>query len=180
MDADERDIFQFLKTWGGKFVGATEIARRAGNKTRFYKEPDWAKPALIVLGLWGAGGATIIYLAGLQDIPAQLYEAASIDGANTLQKTWRITLPLLTPSILFNVVMGLIGTFQYFTQAYVAGTFGGPLNSLLFYNLYLYQNAFGYYRMGYASALAWFLLVLVLGITLAIFRTTGRWVNYGR
>jgi multiple sugar transport system permease protein len=143
-------------------------------------DPNWSKPALILLGMWGAGGSTIIYLAGLQDIPTSLYEAAAIDGANALQKAWRITLPLLTPSILFNVVMGLIGTFQYFTQAYVAGVFGGPLNSLLFYNLYLYQNAFSYYRMGYASAMAWFLLILVLGITLAIFRTTGRWVHYGR
>ncbi len=143
-------------------------------------DPNWSKPALILLGLWGAGSATIIYLAGLQDIPSSLYEAASIDGANSLQKTFRITLPLLTPSILFNVVMGLIGAFQYFTQAYVAGSFGGPLHSLLFYNLYLYQNAFAYYRMGYASALAWVLLILVLIITLAIFRTTGRWVHYGR
>jgi multiple sugar transport system permease protein len=143
-------------------------------------DPNWSKPALILLGLWGAGSATIIYLAGLQDIPTSLYEAASIDGASSLQKTFRITLPLLTPSILFNIVMGLIGTFQYFTQAYVAGSFGGPLNSLLFYNLYLYQNAFAYYKMGYASALAWVLLVLVLTVTLAIFRTTGRWVHYAR
>jgi multiple sugar transport system permease protein len=143
-------------------------------------DPTWSKPALIILGMWGAGASTVIYLAGLQDIPTALYEAASIDGANGLQKIFRITIPLLTPSILFNVVMGMIGAFQYFTQAYIAeGAFGGPLNSLLFYNLYLYRNAFSYYRMGYASAMAWVLLVFVLAVTLAIFRTTGRWVHYG-
>jgi multiple sugar transport system permease protein len=143
-------------------------------------DPTWAKPALIILGMWGAGASTVIYLAGLQDIPTSLYEAASIDGASGLQKILKITIPLLTPSILFNVVMGMIGAFQYFTQAYIAeGAFGGPLNSLLFYNLYLYRNAFSYYRMGYASAMAWVLLVFVLAVTLAIFRTTGRWVHYG-
>jgi multiple sugar transport system permease protein len=147
----------------------------------WFNDPYWSKPALIVLGLWGMGSAVVIYLAGLQDVPSHLYEAASLDGANGLQQTWHVTIPLLTPTILFNVVMGLIGAFQYFTQAYVAqGAFGGPLNSLLFYNLYLYRNAFAYYRMGYASALAWFLLVLVLAVTLAIFKTTGRWVHYGR
>jgi multiple sugar transport system permease protein len=143
-------------------------------------DPTWSKPALIILSMWGAGASTVIYLAGLQDIPTVLYEAASIDGANGLQKIFGITIPLLTPSILFNVVMGMIGAFQYFTQAYIAeGAFGGPLNSLLFYNLYLYRNAFSYYRMGYASAMAWILLVFVLAVTLGIFRTTGRWVHYG-
>ncbi|MDI7275973.1 MAG: sugar ABC transporter permease [Anaerolineae bacterium] len=150
-------------------------------------DPYWAKPSLILLGMWGAGGSTVIYLAGLQDIPAHLYEAASLDGANPLQKSWFVTLPLLTPTILFNLVMGLIAAFQYFTQAFVAGAFegplgvfGGPLNALLFYNLYLYRNAFSYFRMGYASAMAWVLLVFVLALTLGIFRTTGRWVHYGR
>jgi multiple sugar transport system permease protein len=146
----------------------------------WFNDPAWAKPGLIVLGLWGMGGAVVIYLAGLQDIPIHLYEAASLDGANGLQKAFFVTIPLLTPTILFNVVMGLIGAFQYFTQAFVAqGAFGGPLNSLLFYNLYLYRNAFSYYRMGYASAMAWVLLVFVLVVTLSIFKTTGRWVHYG-
>ena len=146
----------------------------------WFNDPVWAKPALIVLGLWGMGGGVVIYLAGLQDIPSHLYEAASLDGANSIQKALHVTIPLLTPTILFNVVMGLIGAFQYFTQAFVAqGAFGGPLNSLLFYNLYLYRNAFSYYRMGYASGLAWVLLVFVLAVTLGIFKTTGRWVHYG-
>jgi multiple sugar transport system permease protein len=147
--------------------------------------PYWSKPALILLSLWGIGSGTLIYLAGLQDIPTHLYEAASLDGANGAQKIRHVTLPLLSPTILFNVVMGLISSFQYFAGAFVASTLGGgagsgPLNSLLFYNLYLYRNAFSYYEMGYASALAWVLLVLVLIVTLLIFRSTGRWVHYGR
>ncbi len=143
-------------------------------------DPRWAKPALVILGLWGLGGGVVIYLAGLQDIPVQLYEAASLDGANAAQMLLLVTIPLLTPTILFNVVMGLIGAFQYFAQAMVAGSFGGPLDSLLFYNLYLYRNAFGYFKMGYASGMAWLLLVFALAVTLAIFSTTGRWVQYGR
>jgi multiple sugar transport system permease protein len=125
----------------------------------------------------------------LQDIPVHLYESAELDGANAVQRTFNITLPLLTPTILFNIVMALIGGFQYFTQAFVGsglsgnpsyGAVGGPLNSMLFYNLYLYQNAFGYFKMGYASALAWVLLIFVLLVTLVVFKLTGRLVQYGR
>jgi multiple sugar transport system permease protein len=155
----------------------------------WFGDPNWTKPALIVLGLWGLGGGTIIYLAGLQDIPVHLYESADLDGANAIQKTFAITLPLLTPTILFNLVMGLINGFQYFTQAFVGsglsgnpgyGAVGGPLNSMLFYNLYLYQNGFSYFKMGYASAMAWVLLVFVLLVTLLVFKLTGRFVQYGR
>jgi multiple sugar transport system permease protein len=152
-------------------------------------DPNWSKPAMIVISLWGLGGSTVIYLAGLQDIPGHLYEAADLDGANWIQKIFTITLPLLTPSILFNVVMGLINGFQYFSQAFIGGAITGgntaanmgpPMNSLLFYNLYLYRNAFGYFEMGYASAMAWVLLVFVLLLTLLLFRLTGRFVYYGR
>jgi multiple sugar transport system permease protein len=148
-------------------------------------DPHWSKPALIILSLWGLGGATVIYLAGLQDIPVHLYEAADLDGANGLQKILFVTIPLLTPVILFNVIMGLIGGFQYFAQAFLggaigAGGMGAPMNSTLFYNLYLYRNAFGYFQMGYASAMAWVLLVFVLLLTLLIFKLTGRFVYYGR
>jgi len=148
-------------------------------------DPYWSKPALIILSLWGLGGATVIYLAGLQDIPVHLYEAAELDGANGLQKILFVTIPLLTPVILFNVIMGLIGGFQYFAQAFLgsaigAGGMGAPMNSTLFYNLYLYRNAFGYFQMGYASAMAWVLLVFVLLLTLLIFKLTGRFVYYGR
>lgn len=143
-------------------------------------DPDWSKPALIILGLWGAGASVVIYLAGLQDVPSHLYEAAELDGAGWLRKTWDITIPLITPVILFNVLIAMIGAFQYFTQAIVAQAFGGPLNSLLFYNLYLYENAFGYFRMGYASAMAWVLLLVVVAASLTILRSSRRWVHYGR
>lgn len=137
----------------------------------------WAKPALILLGLWGSGNAMVIYLANLQGVPRTLYDAAAVDGAGSFRKFWNITLPMITPSIFFNVVMGLIGTFQYFTQAFVA-TGGGPYNSTLFYALYLFEQAFTNFNFGYASAMAWVLFVLVLIITLILFKTAWRWVFY--
>jgi len=139
--------------------------------------PDWALPALIIMSLWSVGGGMIIYLAGLQGIPTVLYEAATIDGANKLQQFWRITLPLITPVIFYNLVTGIIGTFQYFTQAYVM-TNGGPANATLFYNLYLYRNTFRYGRLGFGSAMAWFLLFIVLVMTLLVFRSSAAWVYY--
>jgi multiple sugar transport system permease protein len=139
--------------------------------------PDWALPALIVMSLWSVGGGMIIYLAGLQSIPTTLFEAATIDGANSWQRLWGITLPLITPVIFYNLVTGIIGTFQYFTQAYVM-TRGGPAEATLFYNLYLYNNAFRYQKMGYASALAWVLLLIVLILTMLVFRSSAAWVYY--
>jgi multiple sugar transport system permease protein len=144
---------------------------------RWLQSPQWALPALIIMGLWSVGRSMVIYLAGLQDIPAVLYEAAKIDGASRWQEFWKITLPLLTPAILFNLVFGIIMTFQSFTNVYVA-TNGGPLNSTLFYVVYLYRKAFEHLSMGYASAMAWILLLIVLICTLLIFRTSGRWVFY--
>jgi multiple sugar transport system permease protein len=144
---------------------------------RWLQSPQWALPALIIMGLWSVGRSMVIYLAGLQDIPAVLYEAAKIDGASRWQEFWKITLPLLTPAILFNLVFGIIMTFQSFTNVYVA-TNGGPLNSTLFYVVYLYRKAFEHLSMGYASAMAWILLLIVLACTLLIFRTSGRWVFY--
>jgi multiple sugar transport system permease protein len=144
---------------------------------RWLQDPQWALPALILMSLWGVGRSMVIYLAGLQDIPGELYEAAKIDGANSWTEFWSITLPLLTPSILFNLVFGIIMTFQSFTNVFVA-TNGGPLNSTLFYVLYLYRKAFEHLSMGYASALAWILFIIVLACTLIIFRTSGRWVFY--
>lgn len=141
------------------------------------QDPSWSKPALIIMSLWQAGGNMIIYLAGLQQIPEQLYEAATIDGANNWYKFWRITLPLLTPTIFLNLILSIIGSFQIFTQAYVM-TNGGPLNSTLFYVLYLYQKGFQSFEMGYASALAWVLFIIVLSLTLLVFRTSRRWVYY--
>jgi multiple sugar transport system permease protein len=142
-------------------------------------DPDWSIPALVIMSLWGVGGGMIIYLAGLQGIPTALYDAATVDGANVWQRFRHVTLPMMTPVIFYNLVLGLIGTFQYFTEVYVAtdGT-GGPVRSTLFYNLYLYQNAFRYFKMGYASALAWILFVIVLILTALVFRSSEIWVYY--
>jgi multiple sugar transport system permease protein len=140
-------------------------------------DPLWAKPALVLMGLWGAGGGMVIYLAALQDIPESLYEAAALDGAKSFTRFFRITLPMLTPVILFNLIMGLIGTFQYFTQAYVM-TGGGPQDSTTFYALQLFNKAFLDFKMGYASAMAWVLFVITLVAALLVFRTSARWVYY--
>ncbi|NPV09344.1 MAG: sugar ABC transporter permease [Anaerolineae bacterium] len=137
----------------------------------------WVIPSLIFMSLWGIGGGIVIYLAGLQGIPTELYEAASIDGAGSWTKLLRITLPMMSPVILFNLVTGIIGSFQVFTQAYVM-TAGGPHNASLFYVLYLYRNAFYYFRMGFASALAWVLFIIILVLTLLVFRSSPLWVYY--
>ncbi len=129
------------------------------------------------MSLWGIGGGMIIYLAGLQGIPTQLYEAAEIDGATPIQKFRKITLPMISPTIFFNLVMGVIGSFQVFTSSFVM-TQGGPAYATLFYLLYLYQKAFIYFQMGYAAALAWILFVIILGCTLIVFKSSARWVYY--
>ncbi len=141
-------------------------------------DPNWSKPALVIMSLWGVGGAMIIYLAGLQDIPQEMYESAEIDGAVWRHKIFYITLPMLSPVIFFNLIMGLIGSFQYFTQAYII-TQGGPDDSTLFYSLYLYNNAFSYFHMGYASAMAWILFAIIMAATLLVFKSSARWVYYG-
>jgi len=143
-------------------------------------DPDLAKPSLVLLGLWGVGGSMVIYLAALQDVPQHLYEAADLDGANALVKTLRITLPMITPTIFFNLVLGTIDAFQSFTFVYVlTDGQGGPLDSTLFYGLLLYRNAFKYLNMGYASAMAWLLATFVIVITYVYFKSSGRWVYYG-
>ena len=145
--------------------------------------PDWlqdprlSKPALILMGLWSAGGSMIIWLAGLNGISRSYYEAADLDGAGPWQKFRHITLPMLTPYIFFNLVMGLIGTFQIFAQAFIM-TQGGPVNSTLFFVYHLFNNAFRYLHMGYASAMAWILVLLVLGLTLVQMKLSKRWVHY--
>ncbi|RYG39412.1 sugar ABC transporter permease [bacterium] len=138
----------------------------------------WAPWSLVLMGLWGVGGSMVIYLAGLKDVPTYLYEAAILDGAGAFQRMRKITLPLLTPVIFFNVVMGVIGAFQYFTQAYIL-TNGGPEDSTQFYALYLFNRAWRYLDMGYASAMAWILFVVVIASTTMIFKTQKRWVHYG-
>ena len=139
----------------------------------------WAMPALILMGLWGVGYSVVIYLAGLQDVPVSLYESAEIDGASWWQKTVHITLPMLSPVIYFNLVMGIIGTFQIFAQPYIM-TQGGPERATTFYTLYLYNRAFEDLRMGYASAMAWILFVIILVLTLLATKLSQRHVHYER
>lgn len=137
----------------------------------------WSKPSLILMGLWGAGSGMIVWLAGLKGIPRPLYEAAELDGASRLRQFVHITLPMLSPYILFNLIMGVIGTFQAFTQAFIM-TQGGPLDSTLFYAYHLFNNAFRYMKMGYASAMAWFLFAIVLVLTVIQLRLSRTWVHY--
>jgi multiple sugar transport system permease protein len=138
---------------------------------------EWSKPALILVSLWNIGTTMMIFLAGLQEVPQQLYEAAAIDGANALVRLRHVTLPLMTATIFFNLVIGLINSFQVFVYAFIM-TKGGPLNSSLFYVLYVYRQAFEFFQMGYASALATILSLIVLGLTLLVFRTARSWVYY--
>jgi multiple sugar transport system permease protein len=140
----------------------------------------WIKPAFILMSLWGIGSSTVIFVAGLQDIPRHLYEAAEIDGAGLWQRFRNVTIPLLTPTIFFNLVMGIIGSLQVFGPAYIffAGPTGGPQNSALFYVLYLFQHAFTFLNMGYASAMAIVLFILILALTLLVFRSSSLWVYY--
>jgi multiple sugar transport system permease protein len=139
----------------------------------------WSKPAIIMVMVWGSGGTMIIYLAGLQDIPKEYYEAADIDGANWLYKFTHVTVPLMTPTIFFTFVMGIIGTFQIFSVVFVlTDGMGGPVNSTLVYLIYIYRNAFAFFRMGYASAMAWVLFVIILVLTLINFRFARFWVHY--
>jgi multiple sugar transport system permease protein len=139
--------------------------------------PVWSKPSLILMSLWGIGGIIVIFLAGLQDIPEYLYEAADLDGASRLQKFWKITVPLLSPVIFFNVVTGLIAASQVFTEAYIM-TGGGPLESTTFVNLKIYLLAFKDVKMGYASAMAWVMFLILVPMTLLLFRVSKRWMNY--
>jgi len=145
----------------------------------WFGSPKWSKPSLILMAQWGIGNSDIIYLAGLQDISKDYDDAARVDGASGLRKVWHITLPLLTPVIFFNMIMGIINALQVFTLPYALtyGT-GNPANSLLFYSMYLYNNAFLYMKMGYASAMAWILFAVIMAITLLLFRSSGRWVYY--
>jgi multiple sugar transport system permease protein len=141
--------------------------------------PDWALFALALIALWtGIGGnRMIIFLAGLQGVPQELYEAAEIDGANGLQKTLNVTIPLISPTVFFNLILGVIGSFQVFAMAFIT-TKGGPAYATWFYALHIYTQAFESFDMGYASALSWVLFIIVVSLTLAQFQGSGRWVYY--
>jgi multiple sugar transport system permease protein len=140
----------------------------------------WSKPSLILLGLWGVGQPMVIYLAGLQNIPSELYEVAALDGAGWWVRFRRITLPMLSPVILFNVILQLVACFSYFTQAQVIenGNIGGPGDSTWFYVQYLYEQAFQFLKLGYSSAMAFFLFVISAVVMVLLFRTSSRWVYY--
>lgn len=144
----------------------------------FIANPDFAKPTLILIHIWAQGNAIVIFLATLQDVPRSLYEAATVDGANAWNKFWNVTVPMTTPVILFNLVIGLIYGFQNFTLPWLL-TQGGPNNSTELYTIFLYRNAFQYLRMGKASALAWILFVVIVVFTVLLFRSSNRWVFYG-
>lgn len=140
--------------------------------------PALAKPSLIIIQCWGQGSAIVIFLAALQDVPRSLYDAALVDGANRWQRFWNVTIPMCTPAILFVLLTGLIGTFQSFTLPWLL-TSGGPLNATELYGVYLYRNAFSYFKMGYASAMAWLLFLVIVAFSVVIFRSSARWVYYG-
>lgn len=143
------------------------------------RDYTWVKPAIVVLGIWQVGQTMMIFLAGLQEIPEQLYEAARIDGANSVQQFIHVTLPMMTPTIYFNTITGVIASFQVFGPAFIM-TGGGPVNASLFYVLYLYRRGFQFLEMGYASAMSVVLFLMILALTILVVKTSDRWVSYER
>jgi multiple sugar transport system permease protein len=137
----------------------------------------WALPSLIGMSLWHVGGGIVIYLAGLQGVPTETYEAAEVDGAGWLTRFWHVTIPLITPVLFYQLIIGIITALQVFTQALIM-TNGGPHDSTLFFVLYLYRNAFQFFKMGYASVLAWILFFYILLLTLLVYRSSSVWVFY--
>jgi multiple sugar transport system permease protein len=159
----------------GLLNGALKVLGITGPKWIY--DSNWALPSLIIMSVWGVGGNMLLYLAGLQGIPTQLYEAASMDGANAWHRFWNVTMPMLSPTIFFNVIMGLIGSFQFFSQPLIM-TGGGPNNATLSMVLYLYNKAFLQTQFGYASAIAWVLFAIIICFTLLVVRSSNRWVYY--
>ncbi len=142
-------------------------------------DPTWAKWTLVAISTWGCGHAMVIYLAGLQDVPVALYEAADLDGARPWAKTWHITLPMISPVILFNVIMSIIGAIQVFAVPQVMFPGGSPARSTYMFAMYLYDNAFQFQRMGYASAMAWVMFAMILVMTLFSLKLSDKYVHYG-
>lgn len=164
----------FLKRFGLLDIGLAMMGVQAPD---WLGDPNWVLPAFIVMGLWGVGGGMLINLAGLQAIPTDLYDAASIDGANAFRRLINVTIPMMTPLILFNLVMGIIGGLQVFVVAFVM-TEGGPNNASLFYMLHLYHTAFEYFRLGYGSSLALILFLYIVILSALVFRSSTAWVYY--
>jgi multiple sugar transport system permease protein len=166
--------------FGGRGVVNSFLSTFGIDAPNWISHPSYALYTLVILHVWQFGSAMVIFLAGLQQIPKELYEAAEIDGAGAWQKFRGITIPMLTPVIFFNLVLGVINSFQAFTSAYiVSGGSGGPSDSTLFYTLYLYQEGFTRFHMGYASAMGWVLLLIIGAITALNFWAASRWVFYG-
>ncbi len=153
------------------------IRQFGGSAPKWLLDPKYTLYCFLFLSVWGCGGGMIIYLSGLQGIPTELYEAAELDGCNRWQQLWHVTIPQMTPILFYQLIMGIIGTFQYFAEPMVL-TKGGPAHSTEFFNLYLYNNAFKYQKMGYASALAWILFVIILLLTMLVFKSSDMWVFY--
>lgn len=137
-------------------------------------DPNWVLPSYLIMAVWGAGGGILTYLSALKDVPVSLYESAEIDGANSIHKTWYITLPMMTPIIFYNLIIGIISAFRKFTDAYVLGGAGGEGE---FYMVYLYEQAFAHYKMGYATALAWILFIIIMFFTVIVNVTKKYWVH---
>jgi multiple sugar transport system permease protein len=167
------------------------LAKIGINGPTWFADPNWSKPSLVLMALWTVGNVMILFLASMLDVPRELYEAASIDGAGALRKFRHITLPGISPVIFFSLLTGMIYTFQYFTEAFVASgsanpvtnssseSFGYPQNSLLFYSSEIYRQGFIYFKTGYASAMAWMMFVVVFISTVVFIRASRRWVYYG-
>jgi multiple sugar transport system permease protein len=157
-----------------------ELLKHGGIKgPNWLGDPAWSKPALMLTGIWGVGNSMLIYLASLQDVPTSLLEAAQLDGANAWQKTRNVTIPMISPVILFNLVMGIIGTLQVFAVPYVMFPGGSPARSTYFYAMYLFDNAFRYNKMGYASAMGWIMFLVILTLTFISLRLSDKHVHYG-
>jgi len=165
-------VFRYQGGIFNSLLGLLHIA-----PVKWLTSTEMALPSFVIMSLWGVGGGMIIYLAGLQSVPTQLYEAAEIDGAGSWAKFRTVTLPMISPTIFFNLIMGIIGSFQVFTSSFIM-TQGGPAYATLFYVLYLYQKAFKYLQMGYACALAWILFGVILLLTLIVFKSSAGWVYY--
>ena len=170
----------WLWIFNGEYGIFNEALRHFGiHGPNWLGDPAWSKPTLVLLVMWGAGNAMVIYLAGLQDVPQHLYEAADLDGAGWWAKTRHVTLPMISPVILFNVIMGIIDTLQVFAAPYILFPGGAPARSAYFYTMYLFDNAFIYHKMGYACAMGWIMFVIILALTLFALKLSERHVYYG-
>jgi multiple sugar transport system permease protein len=158
-------------------INSALLAIGISNPPGWLSDARWAMSALVIMSFWGVGNTVVIYLAGLQDVPRELYEAADIDGASQLRQIWHVTLPSISPVIFFNLIMAIIGTFQVFAIPHIM-TQGNPERSTYFYTMYLFDNAFVHLKMGYAAAMAWILLLIIMSLTALAFWSSRRWVHY--